>query len=132
MLNHICLTGRLVRDPELRRTAKGDSVVTVTLACDRDYVPQGAEREADFVDVVCWKNQADFVNSYFTKGNAMCVSGRLQQRKFTDKDGNKRSVHEIQAEHVYFAESKKLSDAIGADKAPGFKVLDDDDETLPF
>ena len=85
MLNHIVLMGRLTRDPELRRTGSGVAVASFTLAVDRDYAVQGAEKETDFVDIVAWRNTAEFVSKYFTKGRMAVVSGRLQIRNWQDK-----------------------------------------------
>lgn len=107
MLNRITLMGRLTRDPELRHTQSGNSVASFTLACDRDYAAQGAEKETDFIDVVAWRNTADFVSKYFSKGRMAVVSGRLQIRNWEDKDGNKRKTAEIVAESVYFGDSKR-------------------------
>lgn len=107
MLNRITLMGRLTRDPELRQTQSGTSVASFTLACDRDYAAQGAEKETDFIDVVAWRNTADFVSKYFSKGRMAVVSGRLQIRNWEDKDGNKRKTAEIVAESVYFGDSKR-------------------------
>ena len=90
MLNHIVLMGRLTRDPELRRTGSGVAVASFTLAVDRDYAAQGAEKETDFVDIVAWRNTAEFVSKYFAKGRMAVVTGRLQIRNWQDKEGNKR------------------------------------------
>lgn len=107
MLNHICLMGRLTRDPEMRRTGSGLSVVSFTLAVERDYKPEGGDRETDFVDIVAWRGTAEFVGKYFHKGQMAVVSGRLQIRNWTDKEGNKRRSAEVVAENVYFGESKR-------------------------
>lgn len=107
MLNKIVLMGRLTRDPELRQTQSGNSVVSFTLACDRDFAAQGAEKETDFVDIVAWRGTAEFVSKYFSKGRMAVVSGRLQIRNWEDKDGNKRKTAEIVAESVYFGDSKR-------------------------
>ena len=109
MLNKIVLMGRLTRDPELRHTQSGNSVVSFTLACDRDYAAQGTEKETDFVDVVAWRNTADFVSKYFSKGRMAVASGRLQIRNWQDKEGNKRKTAEIVADSVYFGDSKRDS-----------------------
>lgn len=109
MLNKIVLMGRLTRDPELRQTPTGNSVVSFTLACDRDFAAQGAEKETDFVDIVAWRGTAEFVSKYFSKGRMAVVSGRLQIRNWQDKDGNKRRSAEIVAENVYFGDSKPQS-----------------------
>ena len=109
MLNHIVLMGRLTRDPELRRTGSGVAVASFTLAVDRDYAAQGAEKETDFVDIVAWRSTAEFVSKYFTKGRMAVVEGRLQIRDWTDKDGGKRRSAEIVADNVYFGDSKRDS-----------------------
>ena len=111
MLNHIVLMGRLTRDPELRRTSSGIAVASFSLAVDRDYAAQGAERETDFIDIVAWRNTAEFVSKYFTKGRMAVVSGRLQIRNWNDKEGNKRRSAEVVADNVYFGDSKRDSGA---------------------
>ena len=106
-LNHITIMGRLTRDPELRRTGSGVPVVNFTAAVDRDYSGKdGGEKEVDFIDVVAWRNTADFVSKYFTKGRMAVVSGRLQIRTWKDKDGNNRKTAEIVADNVYFGDTK--------------------------
>lgn len=102
MLNQIVLMGRLVRDPELRRTQNDHQVVNFTLAVDRDREQDG-ERQTDFIPVTAWNRTAEFVAKYFTKGKMACVKGRLQIRKWEDKDGNKRETAEVAADSVYFA-----------------------------
>ena len=109
MLNHIVLMGRLTRDPELRRTANGVAVASFTLAVDRDFAAAGAEKETDFIDIVAWRNTAEFVSKYFTKGRRAVVCGRLQIRNWNDKEGNKRRSAEVGAENVYFGDSKRDS-----------------------
>ncbi|MBP3411924.1 MAG: single-stranded DNA-binding protein [Oscillospiraceae bacterium] len=106
MLNHIVLMGRLTRDPELRRTANGTAVATFSLAVDRD-IPNSAtgERETDFIDVVAWRNTAEFVSKYFSKGRMAVVCGRLQIRCWDDQAGNKRRAAEVIADSVYFGDS---------------------------
>jgi single-strand DNA-binding protein len=137
MLNKSILMGRLTRDPELRNTQSGASVASFTLAVDRDFKSNG-EREADFIDIVAWKNTAEFVSKYFSKGTMAAVSGRLQIRDWTDKDGNKRKSAEIVADNVYFAESKKRDGLAQAKRDlddlanSKFEELDDDDGELPF
>ena len=106
MLNHIVIMGRLVRDPEIRRTAAGAACANFTVAVDRDFANQSGEKETDFIDCVAWKQTGEFVGKYFTKGKQIVVSGRLQIRSWTDKDGNKRKTAEIVASNVYFAGSK--------------------------
>lgn len=110
MLNHIVLMGRLTRDPELRRTPSGVAVATFTLAVDRDFTSQSGERETDFIDIVAWRSTAEFVGKYFAKGRMAVVSGRLQLRNWTDKEGNKRRSAEVIADNVYFGDSKRDSD----------------------
>ena len=107
MLNRIILMGRLTRDPELRRTSSGTAVTSFSLAVDRDFKSQSGEKETDFIDIVAWRNTAEFVSKYFTKGRMAVVEGRLQLRDWTDKDGNKRRTAEVLAEHVYFGDSKR-------------------------
>ena len=111
MLNHITIMGRLTRDPELRRTGTGTAVASFTVAVDRDYSGRdGGEKETDFIDCVAWRQTGEFVSKYFTKGSMIVVSGRLQIRGWTDKDGNKRRTAEVVADNVYFGESKRNSD----------------------
>lgn len=107
MLNHIIAMGRMTKDPELRRTGSGIAVASFTIACDRDRAPEGQEKETDFLDCVAWRNTAEFVEKYFKKGRMIVVSGRLQIRGWTDKEGNKRRSAEIVADNVYFGDSKK-------------------------
>lgn len=114
MLNKIFIMGRLTRDPELRRTQSGTAVTSFSLAVDRDYKSQSGEKETDFIDVVAWRSTAEFVSKYFTKGRMAVVSGRLQIRQWTDKDGNNRRSAEIVADNVYFGDSKRDSDGASA------------------
>ena len=108
MLNHITIMGRLTRDPELRRTSSGIAVASFTLAVDRDFGSrEGGERETDFIDCVAWRQTGEFVSKYFAKGRMAVVSGRLQIRNWTDKEGNKRRTAEVVAENVYFGDSKR-------------------------
>ena len=159
MLNHIVLMGRLTRDPELRRTGSGVAVASFTLAVDRDYAAQGAERETDFIDIVAWRGTAEFVEKYFSKGRMIVVAGRLQIRNWQDKEGNKRRSAEVVADNVYFGDSKRDNADGGsfnqsqgyaqsfnqvpqqpAYQAPqnvsaapsDFSMLSDDDPDLPF
>ena len=148
MLNHIIIMGRLTRDPELRRTGSGVAVASFTVAVDRDFAPKdGGEKETDFIDCVAWRQTGEFVSKYFTKGRMAVVSGRLQIRSWTDKDGNKRRTAEIVADNVYFGDSKRDGDSGSAYSAPAsfggssapsqssasdFAMLDDDDAQLPF
>ena len=136
MLNHIVLMGRLTRAPELRRTQSGIAVASFTLAVDRDYKSQNGEKECDFIDIVAWRNTAEFVSKYFDKGSMAVVSGRLQIRAWTDKDGNKRRSAEVVADNVYFGSSKQGTDSGGRFSAPSgdseFSMLDGDDSDVPF
>ena len=146
MLNHIILMGRLTRDPELRRTGSGVAVASFALACDRDRAPQGQEKECDFIDCVAWRQTGEFVSKYFVKGRMAVVSGRLQIRGWTDKDGNKRRTAEVVADNVYFGDSKRDSDSSGGSYSTGYsapapapvdpgedyEILTGDDGQLPF
>ena len=108
MLNHIIIMGRLTRDPELRRTGSGIAVASFTVAVDRDFGGRdGGEKETDFIDCVAWRQTGEFVSKYFTKGRMIVVSGRLQIRSWTDKEGNKRRTAEVVAENCYFGDSKR-------------------------
>lgn len=131
MLNHIVIMGRMTRDPELRRTGSGVAVASFTLAVDRDFKPSdGSDRECDFIDCVAWRGAGEFVSKYFAKGTIAVVSGRLEVRNWTDKEGNKRRSTEVVAENIYFGERKRTSDGIAPvqDYAP----ITDDDAQLPF
>ena len=111
MLNHITIMGRLTRDPELRRTGSGIAVASFTVAVDRDFGSRdGGERETDFIDCVAWRQTGEFVSKYFTKGSMIVVSGRLQIRNWTDKEGNKRRSAEVVADNCYFGESKRSNE----------------------
>ena len=150
MLNHITIMGRLTRDPELRRTGSGVAVASFTLAVDRDFGKnENGEKETDFIDCVAWRQTGEFVSKYFTKGRMAVVSGRLQIRPWTDKDGNKRRTAEIVADNVYFGDSRRDGDTAGGYSAPAagsfggysapaaapasdFAMLEDDDAQLPF
>ena len=115
MLNKIILMGRLTRDPELRRTGSGTAVTSFSLAVDRDFKSQSGEKETDFIDIVAWRNTAEFVSKYFTKGRMAVVEGRLQIRDWTDRDGGKRRSAEVIADNVYFGDSKREG---GSDYSP--------------
>ena len=156
MLNHIVVMGRLTRDPELRRTGSGIAVTSFTVAVDRDFSnKESGERETDFIDCVAWRSTGEFVSKYFTKGSMAVVSGRLQIRDWTDREGGKRRSAEVVADNVYFGESKRRDGGDtsrpaapsasapahrgsygGYDNVPqggsAFSELDDDDGDLPF
>ena len=106
MLNVVALMGRLVADPELRHTPQGVSVTTFSIAVDRSFVRQGEQRQADFIDIVCWRSSAEFVCKYFQKGSLIAVNGSIQTRTYQDKNGNNRKAFEIVADNVHFAGSK--------------------------
>ena len=119
MLNHITIMGRLTRDPELRRTGTGTAVTSFTIAVDRDIAnKETGERETDFIDCNAWRNTAEFIAKYFTKGSMAIVSGKLQIRNWTDKEGNKRRNAEVVADSVYFGDSKKSEQGNSAYHAP--------------
>lgn len=107
MLNRAILMGRLVADPELKTTNTGVSVTTFRIAVDRSYVKAGAERQADFFDVVAWRSSAEFVCRYFSKGSLIAVDGQLQSRQFTTKDGQNRTVVEVVADNISFTGERR-------------------------
>jgi len=153
MLNKIFIMGRLTHDPELRHTQSGTAVASFTLAVDRDFKDKDTgEKQTDFIDCVAWRNSAEFVSKYFSKGRMAVVEGRLQIRPWTDRDGNKRRSAEVVADNIYFGDSKKPEDGgynqqqgdnytapLGGYGAPSggygdnqFAELEDDDGELPF
>ena len=154
MLNVVAIMGRLVADPELRTTQSGTDVCSFRIACDRNFVRQGEQRQADFIDIVAWRSQASFVSKYFHKGSLIAIDGSLQTRQYQDKNGNKRTAVEVVASNISFAGPKNGSSGGGndyqnassntsydtADPAPAgepvaesddFAVIDDTDD-LPF
>jgi single-strand DNA-binding protein len=147
MLNQIAIQGRLVRDPELRRTNSGKAVTSFTLVCDRDFKnQQTGEKEVDFIECVAWGGTAEMVAKYFYKGRMVVATGRLQLRDWTDKNGQKRRTAEILVNSVYFCGSKESGTqaSSGADNgystpayqtpapAANFVELEGEDERLPF
>ena len=138
MLNKIIVIGRCAADPEKRMTASNIPVTSVTLAVDRDFKDKDGNKETDWIDVVAFRETANFLANYFSKGSMAVVSGRLQIRSWTDKDGNKRRTAEVVADNVYFGDSKKTDTAAPSvpheQQAPAsdFAMLDDDDAQLPF
>ena len=151
MLNRIDIMGRLTRDPELRHTQSQTPVASFTLAVDRDFGGRdGGERQTDFIDCVAWRQTAEFVSKYFQKGSMAVVSGRLQIRDWTDRDGGKRRTAEVVVDNIYFGESRRSrDDSVGSYSAPsysyesgssksssssygGFQELDGDESDLPF
>jgi single-strand DNA-binding protein len=153
-MNKAILMGRLTRDPELRTTPSQVTVATFTLAVDRRFKSANGERQADFIPVVAWRNNADFVGKYCKKGSKMIVTGSIQTRTYDDKDGKKVYVTEVIADDIEFAESKrddggsgytapspnqgmqtsgsKSAPAYSQDNSDGFLAIDDDDTSLPF
>lgn len=141
MLNKIIIMGRLTRDPELRRTGSGTAVTSFSLACDRDFKSQSGEKETDFIEVVAWKNTAEFVSKYFSKGRMAVVEGRLQIRDWTDKAGSKRTTAEVVADNVYFADSKRSEsndnqkenfNALSGRVSDDFAPISEEDGEIPF
>ena len=127
MLNHSTIMGRLVRDPELRRTNSGKAVCSFTIACDKP----GKDSGASFIDCVAWEKTADFVSNYFMKGSAIIVEGRLESRQFDTKDGQKRTVLEVVVSQAHFCEKKK-DEAHKSNGPANFELIDGVDEALPF
>ena len=146
MLNRIIIMGRLTKDPELRRTANGTAVTSFSLAVERDFKGQNGEKETDFIDVVAWRNTAEFVSQYFTKGRMAIVEGRLQMRDWKDQNGNNRRAAEVVADNVYFGDSKRDGAAPMSGSAPtggynrapmggmpsAFAEIEEEDGELPF
>jgi single-strand DNA-binding protein len=151
MLNHITIMGRLTRDPEKRTTGSGVVCTNFTVAVDRDFGKnENGEKETDFIDVVAWRQTGEFVSKYFSKGRMAVVSGRLQIRSWTDKDGNKRRSAEIVSDNVYFGDSKNdgggtvqtngsaypqaeaVLQSLGMAPADDYSALSGDDDALPF
>jgi single-strand DNA-binding protein len=130
-LNKIIIMGRMTSDPELKTTQTGTPVVSFTLAVDRNFKDkQTGERAVDFIPCNAWRQTAEFVSRYFNKGRMAVVEGSLQMRKWTDKDGNKRTSAEVVAENVYFGDTK--TDGISAPAKPVFEDVTEDDPELPF
>lgn len=149
MLNVVALNGRLTADPELRHTNNDIAVTSFTLAVDRSYVRNGSERQADFIDIVCWRGTAEFASKYFRKGQLVAVEGSIQVRSYTDNQGNKRRAFEVVASNVHFAESRRDNYSGGEPYSNGYEsksqpaasvstgdngdfVEIDGDEELPF
>lgn len=131
MLNHITIMGRLVRDPELRKTQSGVSIASFTVAVDRDF-KNGDEKVTDYIDCTAWRGQADFIAKYFSKGRMIVVDGALNSRKWQDKEGNNRVSWEIQAQNVYFGDSKRNDEGQQSKPQTFEEVASDDGEDLPF
>lgn len=122
MLNVVAIMGRLVADPELKTTPAGINVCTFRIACDRSFAQQGQQRQADFIDVVAWRHNADFLCKHFAKGSMVAVQGRLQTRQYQDRNGNKRTAVEVVADSLSFA---------GSSKKPGGQAVDEGGEAPP-
>lgn len=134
MLNSVIVMGRMVRDPELRKTPDGIDVTSFRIAVDRDYVKPGEERQTDFFDVVAWRGVANFVCNYFRKGSLIAIHGCLQMRNYEDKNGNRRTVTEIVADKVNFCERPKRDEAPSRSEShpqPNIEKDEENDE-LPF
>ena len=141
MLNKVVIMGRFTKNPELRRTGSGTAVTSFSLACDRDFKSQSGDKETDFIEVVAWKNTAEFVSKYFSKGRMAVVEGRLQIRDWTDKAGNKRTTAEVVADNVYFADSKRSEsndnqkenfNALSGRMSDDFVPISEEDGEIPF
>lgn len=152
MLNLVCLMGRLTADPELKHTPNGVAVVTVTIAVERSFTKQGEEKKTDFIDIVAWRNTAEFISKFFSKGRMLVVQGRIETRTYEDKEGKKRKAFEIVADQCFFGDSKSQQqggnggytqqyqpDVPAPAQAPSFAQGDDesfavvtDNEDLPF
>ena len=141
MVNLVVLTGRLTADPELKTTSNGLSVTTFSIAVDRRY-RSGEERQTDFINIVAWRQSAEFITKYFKKGNLIGIEGSIQTRRYQDKNGNNRTAFEVVVNNVQFVESKRDSGAPMGDSAPAsfsnadvndFADLGDaTDDDLPF
>ena len=152
MLNRVILMGRLTADPELKQTPNGISVVSFSLAVDRNFASKGAERQTDFINCVAWRQTAEFISRYFAKGRLMAVEGSLQVRNYVDKNENKRQAVEVVVDQAYFADSKNAAPssspapsyqsaapayapaapvAFNAGSVEDFQEIDDEDD-LPF
>lgn len=140
MLNSVCLMGRLCGDPELKTTTSGVSVCSFRMAVDRTYQPKGQDKQADFINIVCWRNTAEFVSKYMRKGQMIAVQGSIQTNSYTDRDGKSRTSFDIVADNVFFAEKKAESAVFDqgeghnshAQKSADFEDVTGDDDDLPF
>ncbi len=139
MVNNVVIMGRLTYEPELKSTPNGVSVIHFQVACDRNFSKSGEERKTDFIDVTAWRQTAEFVSRYFSKGSMIAVQGSIQTENFTDKDGNKRKSVDVVANNVSFCGSKAESGAASSHSAPSyasdnsdFEEIPDDDDDLPF
>ena len=140
MLNVVAIMGRLARDPEMRQTTTGKNVASFRIACDRGRRDANGQSVADWIDVVAWDRQAEFVCRYFQKGSLIAVEGRLQSRNYQDKSGNNRSAVEVVVNNVSFAGNKEPTQsqnvanrAVSAPVAANneYEPIEDDGD-LPF
>jgi len=142
MINNVTLMGRLTADPELRTTTTGRNVTSFSIAVDRSFARAGEDRQTDFINIVAWQQQADFVCRYFKKGSMIALTGSLQTRSYEDKNGNKRTAYEVVAREFSFCGSKAETGTAGsmpAQAAPAYQTASaadfeeiPDDEDLPF
>ena len=132
MVNTVVLMGRLTADPELKQTPSGTSVTAFSLAVERSFAKAGEERQTDFINIVAWRNTAEFVSRYFTKGQLVVVEGSIQTRRYQDKNGNNRTAFEVVANQVHFAEKKREQQSGFTNQNEFTEVTVDDDEDLPF
>jgi single-strand DNA-binding protein len=130
MINKAILVGRLTADPELKTTNNGTAVCSFRIAVDRTFTGKNGERQADFINIVAWRNTAEFVCKYFGKGDAIGIDGSIQTRDYTDRDGNKRTAFEVVADRVSFVGGKAKPQETATREAEEFVEIDDDD--LPF
>lgn len=131
MLNNVTIMGRLVANPELKTLNSGVKVCSFRIASDRDYSGNGSEKVADFFDCVAWRGTAEFLCRNFSKGMPILVTGRLQTRDYTTRDGSKRRAVEINADNLYFCGGDRKH-AEAAPAASGLVDLGDDDSDLPW
>lgn len=140
MINNVVLMGRLTAEPELKTTPNGTSVTSFSVAVERNYAPKGQERETDFINVVAWRQTAEFICRYFGKGQMIAIEGSIQTRKYQDRNGNNRVTVEVVANQASFCGSKnegantrrqEPSDPLDVDTDGDFEDLPDDD-MLPF
>lgn len=134
MLNRTALMGRFTHDPEMKRTPTGVPVASFSLAVERDFKDANGEKQTDFIDCVAWRNTAEFICKYFTKGRMAVIDGRLQVRTWKDKDGKNRRTTEVVVENAYFADSKMGAANTSAQVQPQFTEIGEefDDDNLPY
>lgn len=134
-LNKVILMGRLTVDPEHKQTPNGVSVTSFTIAVDRNFSSKNGERQTDFINIVAWRQTADFVCNYFAKGGMIALEGSLQSRRYVDKQGNNRIAYEVVADQVYFAGSKQKDSSAPPSSHPqadDFEEVDAGSDDLPF